>query len=189
LSRFSWGGSGVGRFAACVCNEACSLKYLPLYWTANAMSSHTSTTLPPTNTLAQRKTTWRAFPIQPKPDLPYTMGDLVFLPSGSVVIGNTSFADGKAIDHRFGSYRATRPPGFGKTLAIEDGTETYYFYFLEAWYRAVPEECEYTGVSFMVRQNIGRFGLVLGSLLTLWRIALWLFIGLGVLAVLGRRLP
>lgn len=122
---------------------------------------------------------WKHFVLDTNPDGIHTMGDVVLLPSGSVVIGNTSYGTGQAIQHVFGRYRAKRNAGFNETLYIEDGTETFRFVFGgDRWYRTVPHIADpgEGGILFAVKRNIETCGLFWGVVLSLFQGAMTSFV-------------
>lgn len=113
---------------------------------------------------AGRRCEWKWYLLSTDINGIWTMGDVVLLPSGSVVIKGTSYADGLSIDHVFGQCKATRPSGFRKCLLIEDGVEKYFFAYLCNWYRGVPHyvDSREGTLSYELERSGGTIGLVLG---------------------------
>jgi hypothetical protein len=91
---------------------------------------------------AHSKQAWRWYPIQPSPEEGIQMGDLLFLPGGTVVIGNAAHADSEPINQDFGSWTARRKAGFKNVLVIEDsfGDTARFTYQQHRWWKGIAYE-------------------------------------------------
>jgi hypothetical protein len=138
-----------------------------------AASPRDEPSVPPTTGVVEP--TWVWVPLQASPEGLCTQGDdLVFLPNGAVVIENRSYGDGVAIEHGFGRFKGTRPPGFNQVLRLDDGSEIFRFCFWNSrWYPIVPHEAApgegTSGYAF--RRDVAHYG-------TVGAVCAWLICGI-----------
>ncbi|HYV34143.1 MAG TPA: hypothetical protein VE988_00480 [Gemmataceae bacterium] len=111
-----------------------------------------------------------------------TIGDMVFIGNGTVVLGGRAYIDGAPINCKFAGCVAHRKEGFRNVLTVYVASERckYYFsYEADWWYRHVKVRGPATGIGHLLRQYIGHYGGFFGAIF--WAIEIgfkcltWLF--------------